>query len=85
MHFFCAPRDEAVPLKRWLAYWKRLFTLATDNPEWEWQSNAWDTRLRRSENYAEKWQYVSMNPVRKKLAERPEEWPYQGVMNELRW
>jgi len=85
MHFFCAPKDETVPLKRWLTYWKRLFTQETRNAEWKWQSNAWDTRLRRGENYTEKWQYVAMNPVRKKLVERPEEWPYQGVLNELRW
>ena len=85
MHFFCAPRDESVPLARWVTYWKRLFTLETRNKEWEWQSHAWDTRLRRSESYAEKWDYVSNNPVRQKLVDRSEDWPYQGVLNELRW
>ena len=85
VHFFCAPKDGDVPLKRWMTYWKRLFTQETRNDEWEWQAHAWDTRLRHSENYSDKWQYVAMNPVRKNLVERPEEWPYQGILNDLRW
>jgi hypothetical protein len=43
------------------------------------------TQLRRSENYTEKWQYVLRNPVRAKLVENIEDWPYQGEMNVLMW
>ena len=45
----------------------------------------WDTRLRRSESYAEKWGYIRENPMRKGLVTKPEDWPYQGMMNILRW
>ena len=45
----------------------------------------WDTRLRRSESYAEKWNYIRENPMRKGLVAKTEDWPYQGMMNVLRW
>jgi putative transposase len=45
----------------------------------------WDTRLRRSESYTEKWNYIRENPLRKGLAARPEDWPYQGMFNVLPW
>ena len=85
LHLFCSPHDLAMPLNRWVSYWKRLFTLRAKNPSWSWQSHHWDTRLRRSDNYGEKWRYVAANPVRKSLVAQGEDWPYQGVINELRW
>jgi REP element-mobilizing transposase RayT len=50
-----------------------------------WQRDFWDTQMRSREHYEEKLAYVRMNPVRKALARTPEEWPYQGVINELAW
>jgi putative transposase len=85
LHLFCAPTDLTIPLDRWVTYWKRLFTQATRNPEWRWQSLHWDTRLRRSESYTEKWHYVRENPVRKGLVEKADDWPFQGMLNGLRW
>ena len=85
LHLFCAPHDLAIPLNRWVSYWKRRFTQRTRNPDWIWQAHYWDTRLRRSENYTNKWGYVAENPVRKQLVARTEDWPYQGRLNELRW
>ena len=58
---------------------------ATPDPAWRWQVGKWDTRLRRSESYHDKWEYVRHNPVRKGLVTRAEDWPYQGMLNELRW
>jgi hypothetical protein len=40
---------------------------------------------KRSENYHEKWEYVRQNPVRKGFVPSPDDWPYQGILNELRW
>ncbi|MBI3418018.1 MAG: hypothetical protein HY043_22240 [Verrucomicrobia bacterium] len=85
LHFFCAPRDLNIPFDRWLTYWKRRFTINAQNPEWRWQSHKWDTRLRRSENYHDKWVYVRENPVRKRLVTNPDDWPYQGMVNILPW
>ena len=50
-----------------------------------WQRDCWDTQLRDVNHYGEKWQYVAMNPVRRRLAASPESWPFTGTLNELRW
>jgi REP element-mobilizing transposase RayT len=82
---FAAPHNLDIPLNRWMTYWKRLFTQKAANAQWRWQSLHWDTRLRRSESYADKWGYIRENPMRKGLVTKPEDWPYQGMMNILRW
>ena len=41
--------------------------------------------MRSRDHYEEQLAYVRMNPVRKELVRTPEEWPYQGVINELAW
>jgi putative transposase len=46
-----------------------------------WQPGFFDHLLRRDESYAQKWDYVWRNPVRAKLVERPEDWPYQGEIH----
>ena len=45
----------------------------------------WDRRLRDSDSYEEKWEYIRNNPVRHKLVTRAEDWPYQGELNVLKW
>jgi putative transposase len=45
----------------------------------------WDTQLRRSESYDQKWNYVVENPVRAELVARSEDWSFQGELSELRW
>jgi putative transposase len=50
-----------------------------------WQAHCWDTQLRSVDHYAEKWEYVRKNAVRKGLTATPEEWPFQGCLTELRW
>jgi hypothetical protein len=68
-----------------LAYWTRGLrramsdALRADGVEGPvWQEGYFDHVLRSSESYAEKWQYVRENPIRKELALRPEDWPYAG-------
>ena len=88
VHLFCAPMGfPAVPLMRWVKFWKSLASRAWPRPEEQpvWQRDGWDTQLRRDENYAAKWEYVANNPVRAGLVSCSDEWPYQGEMNELRW
>ena len=41
-----------------------------------WQKGFFDHRLRGDESFEEKASYIRMNPVRKGLAAKPEEWPY---------
>ena len=50
-----------------------------------WQPEYFDRFLRSAESYSEKWAYVELNPVRAKLVERPEQWPYKGRVYELRF
>jgi putative transposase len=88
LHLFCAPAGhETLPLQNWMAFWKsyaaRRWPAPADTPVW--QRHFWDKQLRRSESYDQKWQYVVENPVRARLVEKPEDWPYQGELNVLRW
>ncbi len=88
IHLFCAPgKSETQPLLQWVKYWKssaaRNWIKSADSPVW--QRHFWDTQLRRSESYDQKWQYVVENPVRAGLVARSEDWSFQGELNELRW
>ena len=88
VHLFCAPAAyETLPLESWMAFWKsyaaRRWPRPSESPVW--QRHFWDTQLRRSESYDQKWQYVVENPVRAGLVARSCDWPYQGEMNILQW
>ena len=88
IHLFCAPGTlPPLALSRWVNFCKshiaRNWPNQSDAPIW--QRHFWDTQLRRGENYDLKWNYVVANPVRAGLVSRPEDWPYQGQLNVLRW
>ena len=85
LHLFCAPHNPDFTLNAWVAHWKRKFSCLHLSGAGEWQRDFWDTRLRRQENYSEKWRYVQENPIRKGLVTRSEDWPFQGMLNVLRW
>ncbi len=84
LHLFCAPRDWKFTIERGIAFWKDR--LAKSQPDTGiFQDGGFHHRLRDGESYAQKRQYVRDNPVRHKLAERPEDWPYFGRVHEIRW
>lgn len=93
VHLFCAPSAWPMSeLKSWVGYWKnRTARLLRERlgeehgPGPVWQRDFWDTQLRRSQSYGEKWEYVRQNPVRHGLAASAEEWPYQGELDSLMW
>jgi len=87
IHFFCAPRDVSVPLRKWVKYWKSIASRKWPRPEEHpvWQIDFWDTQLRASDSYRLKWDYVLRNPIRKGLVINPEDWPYAGELNVLMW
>jgi len=85
LHLFCAPRDLAFTIEKWTAYWKSRFSRRHVDQSWTWQRACFHHRLRDARQYAEKLAYVRENPLRKKLVVRPEDWPYQGKIHELRW
>jgi REP element-mobilizing transposase RayT len=88
VHLFCSPaRFDSTSLGNWIKYWKTLASRSWPNPNEQpiWQKSFWDTELRRSQSYDEKWRYVRQNPLRKGLAVTEDEWPYQGELNVLPW
>ena len=85
VHMFSAWTGIEIDYKNWVKYWKSQFTKRHKTPQHLWQTDDWDTRMRTGAQYEEKWDYVRLNAVRHKLVERPESWPYQGCLNEVRW
>jgi putative transposase len=81
VHLFVAFPMDGVTLPSWVqslrnVIGKRLLQLGIAKPHW--QEGFFDHLLRSQESYAQKWDYVRMNPVRAKLCDTPEAWPYQG-------
>ena len=88
IHMFCSPASWPMrSLASWLRFWKSraaaAWPCAIEPPVW--QRDAWDTQLRAGDSYGEKWEYVRQNPVRAGLTQAPEDWPFQGELNILRW
>ena len=85
IHFFAGAVDPSVPYENWVKYWKSQFSKKHHNKQHRWLVDHWDRRVRSEDKYEEKWEYVRRNPVRHELVKTPEEWPYQGEVNALRW
>ncbi|MFN2540629.1 MAG: transposase [Chthoniobacterales bacterium] len=85
VHLFCAPADQDCAIEQWITFSKRRVRHHLQAKAPAFQAHGFHHRLRRSENYHDKWEYVRMNPVRASLVQNPEDWPYQGLLNELRW
>lgn len=76
-----------MPLEPWVRFWKAHVSKNWRDPLQLpiWQRDFWDTQLRRTESYEEKWHYVIENPVRAGFVSDSEDWPYQGEINVLDW
>ena len=88
LHLFCTPaKMDSIPLKNWVRYWKSRSTREWPHSHEKpiWQADFWDRQLRRAESYAQKWEYVSNNPVRAGLCASAEAWPYRGEITEFRF
>jgi len=84
LHLFCAPYDLSFQIERWIAFWKYRTTKVLGEYG-AFQRGGFHHRLRTSESYAEKWQYVRENPVRASLVANHDDWPYQGKVHEIHW
>src|SRR5258708_4046487 len=89
IHLFAAPTLEAKSLAGWMKTWKsisarRIATAGQVAPP-IWQNDYFDHFVRSASAYAEKWDYVQQNPVRKELCHRSEDWPYRGTLHNLRF
>jgi len=86
VHCFAAFRPDSPSLSRWMQSLKvKLAEVLRKNgcAAPYWQKGFFDHGLRSAESYAEKWEYVRLNPVRARLVERAEDWPYQGEIHRL--
>jgi REP element-mobilizing transposase RayT len=83
-----------VAVTAWAAFWKGQVSRALKGHgsiaiarelviQTLWQRDCWDTQIRDSKHFQEKWDYVIQNPVRKGLVASPEMWPFTGTINEL--
>jgi putative transposase len=87
VHFFARPALDAKTCAEWMKAWKSISSRAIGtklriNPP-VWQRDYFDHFMRSAQSYAEKWEYVRQNPVRKGLVAKPEGWPWQGVIHDL--
>ena len=81
VHLFAAFPAQGITLSSWVqsvrnVIGKSLLRVGIHKPHW--QEGFFDHLLRSQESYSQKWEYVRMNPVRAKLSETPEAWPFQG-------
>jgi putative transposase len=85
VHFFVSPLEGAQSLEQFVGQWKqwtsKAITRATGALPPLWQHRFFDHLLRSKESYAEKWEYVRLNPVRAGLATEPDDWPYAGYVH----
>ena len=89
VHFFVSPAgDAAKSLSSFVRYWKRGTGIAIRESgcgSFAWQRELFDHLLRSDESYAQKWEYVRLNPVRARLVSDASAWPYQGEVQALEW
>lgn len=87
VHFFASPLgEEAKSLSAFMGGWKRWTRREirrTGSVGFAWQDEFFDHLLRSEESYAQKWEYVRQNPVRKGFIQRAEDWPFQGELADL--
>jgi putative transposase len=70
-------------LRQWVRMLKRALSKAITYAPPHWQEGFFDHLIRHGESYAEKWEYVRLNPVRVGLVQDPEVWPWQGEIVRL--
>jgi len=88
VHLFARPGLGCISLARWMQLWKstatRQLNRETGRTGSLWQPDYFDRFIRSHHDYDQKWAYVESNPVRQRLVSRPADWPYRGVIHDLR-
>jgi len=89
VHLFARAQIDAVPLARWMQSWKSLSSrrLADEHRLSSpiWQKDYFDRFVRSADTYSRTWEYVVLNPVRQGLVTVPADWPWQGVIEDLKF
>ena len=86
VHFLCAPGARESELSGFVGAFKHCATRKAWQVGWQgrlWQPEFFDELITSRRLAHQKWEYMRLNPVRAKLCESPEEWPYQGELESL--
>jgi REP element-mobilizing transposase RayT len=88
VHLFAQAGAEALPLAVWTRTWKSISATRINRSIGcsgaMRQPDYFDRYLRSLEDYRQKWEYVAQNPVRKGLVANADDWPYRGLIHDLR-
>lgn len=89
IHLFCTPtsREESLSMTLWIKKWKSYCSRNwKDRKEKQiWQNDYWDRQMRSFENYSSQSEYLFMNPLRKGLVDKLDDWQFRGVINHFHW
>ena len=80
IHFFISLGQDKL-LSQWIGTFKRTVGKSVKNSDSAdpiWQRGFFDHVMRSAERYGQKWEYVRENPVRARLVQAAEDWPYSG-------
>ena len=80
VHFLLEGKNATSDVLRFVAQWKQStgYTFRHQLPRRFWQRRFYDHVLRRAEDSESVAWYIWMNPVRKGIVARPEEYPFSG-------
>ncbi len=84
VHFFAAPCEREANLSKFVQAFRSFTTKSLrplGYPYPLWQREFFDHLLRTGDSYHGKWEYVRQNPVRHRLTNAPESWPYAGELH----
>jgi putative transposase len=83
IHVLLTPAEE-ISLERAMQFIKGGFSYRLKSHPPVWQASFTNHRVRDLEDYAHHRDYIRMNPVRARLAERAEEYPYSSAAGAMR-
>ncbi len=83
IHLLLTPAN-AISLERAMQFIKGGFSYRLKNRGSVWQASFTNHRIRDFEDYEHHREYIRMNPIRARLAERPEEYPYSSAASGMR-
>jgi putative transposase len=83
IHVLLTPAEE-ISLERAMQFIKGGFSYRLDQRGSVWQPSFTNHRIRDCHDYERHREYIRMNPVRVRLARRPEEYPYSSAAGVLR-
>jgi len=83
IHALLTPAPE-ISLERAMQFIKGGFSFRLKSHPPVWQASFTNHRVRDFEDYEQHREYIRMNPVRARLAERPEQYPYSSAAGVMR-